>query len=62
MKIFQCLHRNQSCNIDSLKIQRIYYRGEGLVKESILDGKGYLSHITQSETIIEQKGLLKNLL
>jgi len=29
----------QSCNEDSSKILRIYYWGEGIVKESIIEGK-----------------------
>ena len=30
----------QSCNEDPLKILRNYYRGEGIAKESIIEGKG----------------------
>ena len=33
-------HLSQSCNEDPLKILRNYYRGEGIVKETIIEGKG----------------------
>ena len=56
-----------SCNEDSSKIEGIYYRGEGIVKESIYEGEmivkeyiikgeGFKSCIARSESIIEGNG------